>query len=499
MNFNVRRGSLQRNTSPLTSSDSKVERDPGEEGALPIEVRLNRTLYITELLIGSNKDRHQVLVDTGSSDLWFMSSDVYCLASTMKQEEGRGGKSELQSRELAQNQPMSKRSLKDNQSANSNLVNLADFLGETEYPDPGNEIVSTDSNPITYNETNICKFHGSFNTEESDTFVHNNTGPFETNYADDTYAKGIWGYDTVGIGNTSIANLNFAVVNESSSDFGVLGLGLQLWESVENLSHMYENLPMKLKSVGVIDKAMYSLYLDNADALSGTVLFGAVDHAKYEGTLETLPVRKTYDEDAHPTKFQVMINQLTINNKTESLEILVGSDYAVLDSSSTLSYFRKSQIRDIVKTLNGQFSSFAGAYVIDCSYKNSESTLDITFTNKTIRVPVSDLVIESPLNSTCYLGILEQSVGSLYILFGDNILKNAYIVYDLEDYEIHIGQAYYTDDEDIETVEDNVPTAGGQNVTTVEGSRRSTAKNSGLSLENWSWTYTLGLLFLTII
>ena len=103
------------------------------------------------------------------------------------------------------------------------------------------------------------------------------------------------------------------------------------------------------------------------------------------------------------------------------------------------------------------------------SYQNdTTSTLQISFGKKIINVPLSDLVLESTYGTTCYLGLFEQSSNSSYILFGDNVLRNAYVVYDLEDNEVHIGQAYYTDDEDIEIVENTVPTGGGQDSTSTK-------------------------------
>ncbi|CCG22089.1 hypothetical protein CORT_0B03810 [Candida orthopsilosis Co 90-125] len=515
LNFNVSRGSLKRNLA--RSVNSEVKKQPGEEGALPMELNLERTRYITDLLIGSNRENNRVLVDTGSSDFWVMSSDVHCHASIKKREIasifnvesgvtdpinkgnyliGNYGKGQDTVQKPSKSEEPS--FIDSFKRADSNSHNITDFLGGTTYPDPGEDSVSKVLHSSADNESNGCTSYGSFNTDDSDTFMYNDTDFFEISYADDTFVKGVWGQDTIIIGNTSVSDLSFAVADETSSNIGVLGLGLQLWE---RSNQSYENLPAKLKSSGVINKAVYSFYLDKADAHTGAVLFGAVDHAKYEGTLETLPIRKTFDEDEHPTRFQVMINQLTINNESESLEILVGQDYAVLDPSSTFSYFRRSQIRDIVTTLNGQFSSYVGAYVIDCKYKNSESTYDITFTNKSIRVPVSDLVIESSLNSTCYLGVFEISVGSLYVLLGDNILRNAYVVYDLEDNEVHIGQAYYTADEHIEIVYNTVPVEGGQNITRASGRGDSTSstKNSGFSLNYSPWTCTFGWLLFTAI
>lgn len=57
-----------------------------------------------------------------------------------------------------------------------------------------------------------------------------------------------------------------------------------------------------------------------------------------------------------------------------------------------------------------------------------------------------------------FLSVLQQS-GSDYILFGDNVLRSAYLVYDLDDFEISIAQARYTTEEDISVISSSVPNA----------------------------------------
>lgn len=54
------------------------------------------------------------------------------------------------------------------------------------------------------------------------------------------------------------------------------------------------------------------------------------------------------------------------------------------------------------------------------------------------------------------MNILQQS-GSDYILFGDNVLRSAYLVYDLDEFEISIAQARYTTEGEISVISSSVP------------------------------------------
>ncbi|KAI5970427.1 hypothetical protein CANMA_000590 [Candida margitis] len=503
--FDVRRGSARDLLSPIGESRPKfVKRD--NEGSFEIELVNEQTFYLADLYIGSNEDKNQVLVDTGSSDLWVMSHDLECYASYYSGRK-RDAKNVLHAgtglkfiddkvdksnkkRQLGEKAPEpiksrnripEKRAQSD--SARFSYTYLTDYPEASQYPEPTISIPYSDYTYESYNGAATCTSYGTYNTENSDTFSQNDTDPFEISYADGTFALGIWGHDTVRIGNLSVRDLSFAIANESSSDIGVLGIGLPGLEVTQDIGgYSYENLPLKMKSDGVINKALYSLYLDKADADSGSILFGAVDHAKYVETLETLKLRNTYEEYDYPVKFEVAVDNISVDKNGKNTTVLSSTTGAVLDSGSTLSYLRSNQIAAIAEALDGTYSSSSDAYIIDCDYENDRSTtIDITFGNKVIKVPVADLVLESYYGSTCYLGLFRQSSSTTYILFGDNVLRSAYVVYDLEDNEVHIGQAYYTEDEDIEVVDQSVPTTGGQKPTSTDTDSTATGAESGSS------------------
>ena len=492
--FSIRRGSARDVLSPVGNSRPKfVKRD--EDGSQEIELINEQTFYLANLYIGSNEDKNQVLVDTGSSDLWVMSHDLECYASSYGKRKrdaknvfNVGSGLKFVEENEVNNRPTKSRNnkaivKKAETSAYNSFTYLTDSPEASEYPEPSYNPYSYYSYESYYGGAATCTYYGTFNTENSDSFVRNDTDSFDISYADNTFASGIWGHDTVRIGNLSVKDLSFAVANESSSDVGVLGIGLPGLEVTNDASgYTYENLPLKMKSDGVINKALYSLYLDIIEAEAGTILFGAVDHAKYEGTLETLKLRNTYEEYDYPVKFDVPVDKIAVNKDGKTSTVLSSTEGVVLDSGSTLSYLRSEQIEKVADALDGVYRSDVMAYKVSCDYQDDKSiTLDITFGSKTIKVPISDLILEAEYGSPCYLGLFPMSPSSTYILFGDNVLRSAYVVYDLEDKEVHIGQAYYTDDEDIEVVEQNVPTEGGQNPTSTDESTTETESVNGRS------------------
>ncbi|WLF78348.1 aspartyl protease [Lodderomyces elongisporus] len=571
LDFNVRRGSSRSDVSPTQDSLPRLVKRADPDGSFEMELSNQQTFYMAELKIGSNQDKNQVLVDTGSSDLWVMSHDLNCISSSSsssssskKKKKKRDAKNVFN---LGTGIKLSLEDEEEEEEANQvqkrqpkNVFNFGtgvtlpseDELDEVQKRAEENDNekdkekdqvvaaaaattikkksttptkVVKDSNgeyyttiyytgtaiPSSYASllpdggggggigggsggsggsssssagssggsggSNTCTSYGSFNTENSDTWIQNNTDAFLIQYADGTHALGVWGMDTVEIGDVSVNNVSFAVANETSSDVGVFGLGLPMLETTTQYGYTYENFPIKLKNAGVIDRVVFSLYLAQQSDSTGSVLFGAVDHAKYEGSLVSLPMLRTYQQISVPVRFEVELQGISFNSSGDSTSISDESIGVVLDSGSTLSYIRSSEIESIAKQLSGRYSSSSGVYIVSCDYLDSDNTLDLDFGNVTIRVPISDLVLQAT-RSQCYLGLFEQSSSSSYILFGDNILRSAYIVYDLENYEISLAQAYYTNSEDVEVITSNVPLSGGHNSSSLSGGSSSSGSSS---------------------
>ena len=449
---------------------------------------------MASLKIGSNEDVNEVLVDTGSSDLWVMSHDLNCVPvlNTKRFERSFGqGTGVLPIHKLKNDNSQ----LLVNLNVNVMLYNLpkqqkkmkkkkkmftTSYLVLTlPYTLPMAVSFKLLSGPSTGSGSgsgsNTCTSYGSFNTENSDTFRRNDTFPFAIQYADGTHALGIWGYDDVVINNVTVHDLSFAIANETSSDVGVLGIGLPWLEVTSQYGYIYENLPIKLAQQGIINKAIYSLYLDTADAQTGSILFGAIDHAKYEGDLATIDMMSSSRQISVPDRIKVPVSGIYYSDSDgNNATIMSGSTGVVLDTGSTLSYVFSDTLRSLGRALGGTYDSTQGAYVVDCDLRSSSETLDINFDGvKTISVPISDLVLRVS-RSQCMLGVLAQSSSSSYMLFGDNILRSAYVVYDIEDYQVSLAQISYTNDESIEIIGSN-----GITNTTGSGASSSSSSSSG--------------------
>ncbi|KAL6450757.1 SAP9 Candidapepsin-9 [Candida maltosa Xu316] len=477
IDFNVRRGSSKDQLSPEDDSTPKfVKRD----GSFEMILSNQQTFYMADLKIGSNQDENRVLVDTGSSDLWVMSHDLNCVPTPNQRrsmqsfEEGTGVRyCQRRNDAVVPNPTKTIREVKreGEEKAGASVYSTV-FITEGAF---GTNSPFVGSAGGSGSGSNTCTSYGSFNTENSDTFTENNTYPFVIQYADDTHAIGIWGYDNVIINNVTVNNLSFAVANETSSDVGVLGIGLPGLEVTSQYGYMYENLPIKLRNQ------------DTADARTGSILFGAIDHAKYQGDLVTVNMMRTYRAISYPVRIQVPMTNIDFVQRGSTTNILSASASSptgvVLDTGSTLSYVFPSTLQALGNAVGGRYSNTVGAYIVDCNLANSDATVNIEFGgNKTIEVPLSDLVLQAS-RTQCILGVLAQSADSSYMLFGDNILRSAYIVYDIDDYQVSLAQVAYTNDTSIEIV-----SANGISNTTGLGTASSSSSSSGSSSSSSSTT-----------
>nr|AAD33218.2 secreted aspartic protease 4 [Candida tropicalis] len=276
----------------------------------------------------------------------------------------------------------------------------------------------------------FCKANGTYDPITSSSAKKLGT-VFDISYGDKTNSSGNWYKDTIKIGGITITNQQFANVKSTSVAQGVMGIGFKTNEA-SNVT--YDNVPITLKKQGIISKSAYSLYLNSSDSTTGEIIFGGVDNAKYTGKLIDLPVTSNRE-------LRIYLNSLTIGvtNISASMDVL-------LDSGTTFSYLQQDVLQHVVDKFNGQLIHDAlgnPLHLVDCDLPGN---IDFEFSNSSkISVPSSEFAVKlytinGELYPKCQLSILTSSANIL----GNNFLRSAYIVYDLEDKKISLAQVKYT-------------------------------------------------------
>jgi yapsin 1 len=478
--FSVSRGSSFE-TSTKGAQARVVKRQV--DGTVLMVLENQQSFYSVDLKIGSNEEEVIVLVDTGSSDLWVTgSNNPYCVSSSKKSKRFR----EMEDAELRNDLGLTKlrkiddadfkqdlgldkfRQLDDSERNGLGLNKFRD-LNDADFKDALFQQVSTPSgvlNKAATTTTSIsnsiatieCSKYGTFNSSGSDTFHSNNTEFFIV-YGDSTFAYGTWGYDNVVINGIEIQNLSFAVANQTNSSVGVLGIGLEGLETTYSGStagtnrYKYANLPTKMVQDGLINKRVYSIYLNTSDAGNGNILFGGVDHAKYSGTLAIVPIINTLSGYSQAIKLEVTLSGISYNGNTA----LSSSISALLDSGTTLTYLPSSVVSALAKQVGATYSSQHGYYLMSCPSSSAASqNLTFSFQGIDIQAPLSNFILSFDTSgTTCVFAIMSSST----TILGDSFLRSAYVVFDLDDFEVAMAQAVYTDEEKIEVITSTIPNA----------------------------------------
>jgi hypothetical protein len=248
---------------------------------------------------------------------------------------------------------------------------------------------------------------------------------------------------------------------ESVRGTGILGLG---FEDGVSAKVKYPTVINNMVSQKIIAVPAFSLYLNDLQTNQGSILFGGVDTDKFHDGLATLPLEPLPASIAK-TQDIVMYSVHLNGFKASGVDTDAVNATAVLDSGSTISLLPDGVVQSIWKHFSVLNIKGIPIPFVDCAKANSkDATFSFQFTNKTIVVPIDEMVINNlaslqrqifsdpTLSQTfkgwsgvCTFGIASISdygvSSSNFAILGDTFLRSAYVVYDLQNKQIGIAQA----------------------------------------------------------
>jgi len=314
---------------------------------------------------------------------------------------------------------------------------------------------------------NRCGISGTYSSNDSSTYQYVNS-VFNISYADGSGASGDYATDTFRFGSQTVQNLQFGIGYVSQSPEGILGIGYAINEVQVGLAGLdpYPNLPQKLVNDGTIKSNAYSLWLNDLDASTGSILFGGVDTEKYHGELQTLPILP--EQGSIYAEFVIEMTGMALISPGGRNQSLFSNQNVpvLLDSGTSLTYLPNTVANAIFQEFNTQYESSLGAAQVDCNAANQQGSLDFNFSGVHISVPYNELVITSQIirgRALCILGIAPLLNG--VAILGDTFLRSAYVVYDLDNNEISLAQTNFnatkTSIQEIKKGAEGVPNASG--------------------------------------
>ncbi|KAK0308151.1 hypothetical protein LTR82_015725 [Friedmanniomyces endolithicus] len=325
--------------------------------------------------------------------------------------------------------------------------------------------VNVANSQLCSSKGSACGASGTYAPNSSSTYQYINSN-FNITYVDGSGSSGDYVSDKqIGIG-----------YNSTSAE-GIIGIGYPINEVATqyNGGNPYPNVPLHLMQNGDINSNAYSLWLNDLDASTGSILFGGVNTDKFSGELQTLPIIR---EQGYYAEFIIALTGVGANGTAGSIASNLATP-ALLDSGSSLMYLPNNIVQTIYNDVGAQYDSSQGAAFVNCNLAKSTATLDFTFSSPTIRVAMSELVIVAGYDShnqpLCIIGISPVDGGTPVL--GDTFIRSAYIVYDMTNNEISIAQTRFNSTTD--NILEITNTTGVPSATAVANAVTSVAVSSG--------------------
>lgn len=185
--------------------------------------------------------------------------------------------------------------------------------------------------------------------------------------------------------------------------------------------------------------------------MTGNILFGGIDTAKFHGSLIVLPVQKSSNDSY--TDFTVALTSVSVIDaagKTAFSQDKLALP-VILDSGTTITYLPDDIVNPITSGV-GAINDNELGMILPCSVGNSAANLSFAFGGAggpSIAVPMGEFVTPIYLQdgsqptfrdgsgTVCGFGLMSSGTGP--ILFGDTFLRSAYVVYDLTNNQIGIA------------------------------------------------------------
>lgn len=301
---------------------------------------------------------------------------------------------------------------------------------------------------------------GTFTPSQSSSY-HALSTIFNITYVDGTGSTGNYFTDNLSVGGVTLTGLEMGLATDTSIGTGIMGVGFALDEAVCNTAGpcpTYPTIVDQMVSQGKINTHAYSLWLDDLNAQTGSILFGGVDSSKYHAPLITLPIEQDEYSGAY-TSFSVAFTGFTITKNggapTGGFTPSGYSQQAILDSGTSLTLVPNALFSQIQRQVAAQYNSQVGVYIADCAVGATNATFDFAFGGTggpVIHVPLNEFFIPLVDNNgrqatfsngkaACEFGI--EPANDDPILFGDTFLRSAYVVYDLDNKLISLANTNF--------------------------------------------------------
>ena len=303
----------------------------------------------------------------------------------------------------------------------------------------------------------ICYDSGYFDSNSSSTFVNltaeGKFPGFSIAYADSTNAKGSYISDVLGIGSIELSNLTMAGASSTTSTYGHMGLGYQSDESINNgrgSNQIYPNVVNVLKTEGFIDTLVYSLWLNDPHATTGSILFGGIDNDRFYGSLAVLPV-ETDPSRGIIDNFRISLSGVSVTWDAETFILLDQTQpplFGIIEPATNGLLLPETIVNATFAKWGVEGNYIACDRVTDAAlYFNfggpNGANINVTLAELITPVFDDDGSPSSYPNGSQLCEVEMYSTGKKDANFGNHFLRSAYVVFDLQNNRVGIAPTVF--------------------------------------------------------
>ncbi|CRK26912.1 hypothetical protein BN1708_000698 [Verticillium longisporum] len=244
--------------------------------------------------------------------------------------------------------------------------------------------------------------------------------------------------------------------------------GRKLRRQAGNFANLYPNLPAHMKEIGMIKSNAFSVYTNDARAKTGSIVYGGIDTAKFEGQLQEVPLERAND-GALPSfviKFSSVSMETGISGSNEiNLSSHINNDapraaaattdlaprdglpVTLMDTGAPSILLPAASLQMLATALGTTFSEQDGLGLIDCQKLTADSAMVFRFNNDAIaiRAPMDMLVMPQELVQDARPGqcVLPVFPSQDTAVMGLPMLQSAHVVFDMDGEKLLMAQAKF--------------------------------------------------------
>ncbi|KAF9701605.1 hypothetical protein EKO04_000883 [Ascochyta lentis] len=293
---------------------------------------------------------------------------------------------------------------------------------------------------------------GSFEPEKAVRVTDAGSPPLNATFQNGVQLQGSIVNAGLTVGNQSVDAVSMGLVTKgflppNEPLFPIFGVGPMQGEGIEV---PYMNVPAAMKNIGATNANVFGLYLNDFRGSDGSIAFGGVDTAKFQGKFQAAPLLNS--NDGSLPSFVVDFSSIKLVSGNDTADAGQDIDLApqrgmsgavtLIDSGNPTVLVATQSVMALSKALGTKFDTVTGKVGnVPCSMAQQGMSMSFGFNadQVKIQVPLELMMTPDPASGDCTLPIFatDDELTSL----GSPFMQAAYIVFDMDQKQLLMAPA----------------------------------------------------------